>query len=155
MGVEAPSKMGSQSDRKSYFLFVWHRFISFRNGVVKYEKEHSLMYQGPHEIGTNYTTEKGMWDHAWKENAFGWGGGKLCVEYFYFVHEGPLLEFSSIHLNDILLCFIKMNFNNIIQSLVEAGRSLSPRGRWGASEGLCEIFPSNMLPADIFSSHLH
>lgn len=58
MGVDEPSKM-SQSDRKSYSLFVWHRFISFRNGVVKYEKEHSVMYQGPTKIGANYITKKG------------------------------------------------------------------------------------------------
>lgn len=64
MGVDAASKMGSQSDRESYSLFVWHRFVGFRNGVVKYEKEHSVMYQGPHNIGTSYTTEKGVRDHS-------------------------------------------------------------------------------------------
>jgi hypothetical protein len=59
---------------------------------------------------------------------------KLDVEYFYLFHKGPLLEFSSSHLN-ILPCFSKINFNNIIQSLVEASRSSSRWGRWGRAKG--------------------
>jgi hypothetical protein len=55
---------------------------------------------------------------------------KLGVGYFYLVHEAPLLEFSSSHLNDILPCFSKINFNNIIQSLGETGRSSSRRETW-------------------------
>jgi len=60
MSADAPSKIGSQSDRMSYLLFVLQRFTSVRNGVVKYEKEHSIMYQGPHKIGTDYITKKGV-----------------------------------------------------------------------------------------------
>jgi hypothetical protein len=153
MGVEAPSKMGSQFDRKSYSVFAWRRFFSFRNGAVeKYEKEHSVIYQGPHKIGTVYVTKRGVRSFLKRKCLF---FGELGVEYFYLVDEGPLLEFSSSHLNDILPCFSKINFNNIIQCLVEAGRSWSRRGRWGREKGALKIFPSNMLPVDIFSSHLH
>jgi hypothetical protein len=60
--------------QKKLFPVRMAPIISFRNGVVvKYEKEHSVMYPGPHKVDTNYITEKGAWDHPnfWREGAAG------------------------------------------------------------------------------------
>jgi len=79
-----------------------------------------------------YNRKRGVRSFLKRKCLFFW---KLGVGYFYLVHEGPLLEFSSSHFNDILPCFSKINFNNNTQSLVEAGRSSSRRRRLRRARG--------------------
>jgi hypothetical protein len=81
------------SVRQNGLLSVWHRFISVRDGVeyVRYETDHSVMYQGPFKIGTNDITcsNRQKVCEIILENKL--VVSNLNVQYTYMVREGPFL----------------------------------------------------------------